>query len=171
MFPDHITLFGDPFKQHTHYQGIFRMKTRAQLEAELKAITKSNAALRVLIDDIHSKKQQSIIDAVSQTIRNRDSIYGGFQNVSDLEQELKDVIRNHPKYDMLSSDKKCAIDMIVHKTARIICGDSNYRDNWHDIQGYAKLAHDLCSPINMHADLSSVDQAYSLEQGRNKPTL
>jgi hypothetical protein len=32
--------------------------------------------------------------------------------------------------------------MILHKIARIVNGDSNYADSWHDIGGYAKLVVD-----------------------------
>lgn len=38
-----------------------------------------------------------------------------------------------------------AID-IADKIARILNGDPEYRDNWHDIAGYAKLAEDRCQP-------------------------
>ena len=29
--------------------------------------------------------------------------------------------------------------MIQHKIARVLNGDPNYPDNWHDIAGYARL--------------------------------
>jgi hypothetical protein len=32
-----------------------------------------------------------------------------------------------------------ALDMIAVKISRILTGDPNYSDNWHDIQGFAKL--------------------------------
>lgn len=32
--------------------------------------------------------------------------------------------------------------MIAHKLGRIINGDPNYSDSWHDIAGYAKLVAD-----------------------------
>ncbi len=35
-------------------------------------------------------------------------------------------------------------EVIADKIARILNGDPNYKDNWHDIQGYAKLAEDRC---------------------------
>lgn len=31
------------------------------------------------------------------------------------------------------------LEMIAHKIARILNGDPNYADNWHDIAGYATL--------------------------------
>ena len=37
------------------------------------------------------------------------------------------------------ADCREAVDMILHKLARVLNGDPNYADNWHDIQCYAKL--------------------------------
>ena len=33
--------------------------------------------------------------------------------------------------------------MILHKLARILNGDPNYVDSWHDIAGYAILVEDI----------------------------
>ena len=40
------------------------------------------------------------------------------------------------------ADQLEALDMIFSKIARIINGDPNYADSWHDIAGYAKLIDD-----------------------------
>jgi len=32
-----------------------------------------------------------------------------------------------------------ALDQIAAKIARILCGDANYADHWHDIASYAQL--------------------------------
>ena len=37
------------------------------------------------------------------------------------------------------SEEQEALDMIFHKIARILNGDPNYADSWHDIAGYATL--------------------------------
>ena len=39
----------------------------------------------------------------------------------------------------MSDDQVIALDMICNKMARIVNGDPNYIDNWHDIAGYATL--------------------------------
>ncbi len=39
----------------------------------------------------------------------------------------------------LSCDQTEALEMICHKIARIINGDSDYADSWVDIAGYATL--------------------------------
>ena len=47
-----------------------------------------------------------------------------------------------PNWAALSDDKKEALGMIAHKIARILNGDPEYGDSWHDIAGYAKLVED-----------------------------
>jgi hypothetical protein len=47
-----------------------------------------------------------------------------------------------PNWESLPIDMKQALDVIADKIARILVGDPNYLDNWHDIQGYAKLVED-----------------------------
>lgn len=44
-----------------------------------------------------------------------------------------------PNWEGLSFDKKEALEMIVHKIARILNGDPNHKDSWQDIVGYAEL--------------------------------
>ena len=39
-------------------------------------------------------------------------------------------------------DQVEALDMICHKIGRIINGDPDYADSWHDIAGYAQLVAD-----------------------------
>jgi hypothetical protein len=39
----------------------------------------------------------------------------------------------------LAPDQQEALEMIQHKIARILNGDPDYFDNWHDIAGYATL--------------------------------
>lgn len=47
-----------------------------------------------------------------------------------------------PKWRSLDPDQKEALEMIVHKIGRILNGDPDYADSWHDIAGYAKLVED-----------------------------
>jgi hypothetical protein len=44
-----------------------------------------------------------------------------------------------PGYNKLSADQRESLDMIQHKIGRILCGDPDYADSWHDIAGYAML--------------------------------
>lgn len=75
------------------------------------------------------------------TLKERQTRYGEFVDNAVIAQELKHILRNSPssKFAELSSDKQEALDMIQTKISRILTGNPEYSDNWHDIQGFAKL--------------------------------
>lgn len=81
---------------------------------------------------------------VQATLAERGARYGDFSDHSVIAQQLQDVMRETPGWARLSPDKRQALTVIADKQARILSGDPEYRDNWHDIQGYAKLAEDRC---------------------------
>lgn len=84
------------------------------------------------------------LTGVEATLAERGKRYGDFTVHSRICQGLKQRMMAEPSWELLSADKKQALDVIVDKIARILSGDPEYKDNWHDIQGYAKLAEDRC---------------------------
>ena len=83
---------------------------------------------------------------IEQTLSERAGRYGDFKELCFIAQSLKCTFHDSPNWNKLSDDKKEILEMIAHKIARILNGDHNYHDNWHDIVGYAKLiADDLIS--------------------------
>jgi hypothetical protein len=80
--------------------------------------------------------------AVDDTLDQREKTYGSFKDHSALSQSLKSRMKCHQGWTKLQTDQEEALEMIQHKVARIINGDPNYTDSWHDIQGYAKLVED-----------------------------
>lgn len=78
---------------------------------------------------------------VNNTLDERGNKYGTFTGHAEITQHLKAVIRLHllTREKKLADDQQEALDMICHKIARIINGDANYSDSWHDIAGYASL--------------------------------
>lgn len=76
---------------------------------------------------------------IDETLKQRGSTYGSFEDNADTTQALKRIIQTHPNYNQLRNFQKEAIDMTFHKIARIINGDPNYIDSWHDIVGYVSL--------------------------------
>jgi hypothetical protein len=83
--------------------------------------------------------QQNDIDA---TLAERGSRYGSFVAHADITQRLKDEMRDSANWKKLNPDQKECLEMIAHKVGRILNGDPNYHDSWHDIVGYAKLVAD-----------------------------
>ncbi len=82
--------------------------------------------------------------AIEDTLRERGERYGDFTDHARLSQQLQDDMRGGDGWGLLSFVQKQSLTVIADKIARILTGDPNYSDNWHDIQGYAKLAEDRC---------------------------
>ncbi len=51
-------------------------------------------------------------------------------------------MRTREGWIRLSFSQREALEMIAHKIGRILNGDPDYADSWHDIAGYAKLVED-----------------------------
>jgi hypothetical protein len=84
-----------------------------------------------------SEAQKKVL---TETLMERKSTHGDFSVNSAISQQMKMIIR---EFDgNLSETQKEALDMIVHKISRILAGDPNHKDSWHDIAGYAKLVED-----------------------------
>jgi len=74
-----------------------------------------------------------------EILKQRGNRYGEFEDLAVISQKLKDIVY---EVEGVGQDKALmeAIEMIMHKIARILNGDETYIDNWVDIAGYATLA-------------------------------
>lgn len=79
---------------------------------------------------------------ITGTLQQRGTRYGKFETHANITQDLKMTLQAHPGWEKLTRTHREALDMIMHKVGRILNGDPNYIDSWHDIQGYAKLVED-----------------------------
>lgn len=79
---------------------------------------------------------------IDETLKDRGNRYGDFKGHARITQGLKEVMSDSPNWPDLSDDKKEALEMVAHKIGRILNGDPEYHDSWHDIVGYAKLVAD-----------------------------
>lgn len=79
--------------------------------------------------------------AIDKTLAERGSRYGDFKDHARIAQNIKRGMACKG-YDNLPDMHRQALEVIADKIARILNGDPNYADNWHDIQGYAKLVED-----------------------------
>jgi len=83
--------------------------------------------------------------SVDNTLDERGARYGEFSGHARIAQDLQDVMRAAPGWNNLDPVKRQGLTVIADKIARALNGDPEYRDNWHDIQGYAKLVEDRCA--------------------------
>lgn len=79
---------------------------------------------------------------IENTLEERGGRYGKFVDHARISQAIKGAMINNvsdEQFEALDDDMKEALFMIAHKIARILNGDPNYADSWHDIAGYATL--------------------------------
>lgn len=76
---------------------------------------------------------------VDATLNERGQRYGEFAGHASVTQTLKRAMGQHPGWRKLADDQKEALEMTAHKIGRILNGDPNYIDSWHDISGYVRL--------------------------------
>lgn len=92
--------------------------------------------------EIEEVRQQSI----EATLAERQSTYGNFEDVAFVTENIMAVlgrVRGSNGLNDLPSTHRMALYMIASKMARIVNGDFNHLDSWHDIGGYAKLVEKL----------------------------
>jgi hypothetical protein len=79
--------------------------------------------------------------SLENVLNERGLRYGQFIDHAFISQSLKAILNGELKKrdKSLSSDQIEALEMIFHKIARIVNGDSEYIDSWVDIAGYATL--------------------------------
>ena len=76
---------------------------------------------------------------IDDTLAERGSRYGEFDEHAEITQSLKEIMYDTPKWGALVDDQKEALEMVAHKIGRILNGDPNYVDSWTDIAGYVRL--------------------------------
>lgn len=86
----------------------------------------------------HEPERPKVPD-VSGTLVARKKVHGEFANDARTAQGLKHVMRDGVNWDDLTFVQKEALEHIQTRIARILSGDPNHPDHWHDIQGFARL--------------------------------
>lgn len=106
-----------------------------------KTTPAENKNLRKLLADAKVVKK-ALSGTVEETIKNRQSRHGSFSEVARVAQRLKAAMADTTNW-ITQGDRKCeALEQIATKIARVLCGDHDDLDHWHDIEGYAHLISD-----------------------------
>ena len=82
---------------------------------------------------------EEVSSSVDGTLKERGTRYGEFSDVANTTQLIKSIIGSGKNAAKMNGSQCEALDMIASKIARIVNGDPDYIDNWHDIAGYARL--------------------------------
>ena len=93
------------------------------------------------------------MSSIDKTLDERGQRYGEFASHAHVTQLLKRAMGRHPGWRKLADDQREALEMTAHKIGRILNGDPDYIDSWHDIIGYVRL----------------VEQRLEREQGKPTP--
>lgn len=86
---------------------------------------------------------------ITTTLQDRGRLYGKFTGHAQITQNLKLTAFRalEDRQKELAADQQEALDMIFHKIGRILNGNPNYADSWHDIAGYAQLVADRLNGV------------------------
>lgn len=77
--------------------------------------------------------------SIDRTLAERGEQYGDFYDQASLELTIKDIFHRHRTWQKLAPDQRAAIDMAAVKFARIMNGNPDHFDSWHDVAGYMEL--------------------------------
>ena len=76
---------------------------------------------------------------INKTLTERGARYGDFPEHARISQNIKRAMQDSPNWGNLPPAHREALEMITHKIARVLNGDPDYDDSWHDLAGYATL--------------------------------
>ena len=79
---------------------------------------------------------------IDETLIARGQRYGKFEDQACIAQWFKNFMRDTAGWQRMDYDQREALEMIQTKLSRLLNGDPDYHDTWHDIAGYAKLVAD-----------------------------
>ena len=86
----------------------------------------------------HRTASETADPTIKETLSQRQEQYGSFEDVAMFTEQMVDVMRRG-YYEKLAYNQKMALYMICSKMARIVNGNPNHKDSWHNIAGYATL--------------------------------
>lgn len=114
-----------------------------------------------------------LLSSIESTLSERESRYGSFNGHARITQDLKNVMQTNFNWLALTPSQKEALEMVAHKIGRILNGDPNYIDSWHDIAGYVTLVEkELIEKelIEKKAQLKQKETYYERIEQASKPS-
>jgi len=82
---------------------------------------------------------------INKTLEERGSKYGKASDNARVTRQLMRIVEEtNPN---LSDMHHLTLYMIMHKISRMVCGDQWFRDNPHDIAGYATLLEEFIKDV------------------------
>lgn len=112
---------------------------------KVKSGSDSDHALDAMSFGIIGARAAQASGGVDATLAERQSTYGNFEDVAFVTENIMAVLSEVRPDGLkdLPNAHRMALYMIASKMARIVNGDFNHLDSWHDIGGYSKLIEKL----------------------------
>ena len=118
------------WSRHTHPEELPFIDDEPSLNDQYAEIEK--------VRQSHRTASETADPTIKETLSQRQEQYGSFEDVAMFTEQMVDVMRKG-YYEKLAYNQKMALYMICSKMARIVNGNPNHKDSWHDIAGYATL--------------------------------
>ncbi len=115
--------------------GEFKLVEMRPINSGINVENKDHLAYR----EVKPCESGSETDSIDSTLKERGSRYGEYKDNARVAQEIKRAMKSGTNSDDLRDIQREALEVIAAKIARIVNGDPDYIDNWHDIAGYARL--------------------------------
>ena len=107
---------------------------------------------------------------VHKILQQRGSTYGDFAELAEFEQVVKDIFKSRDNWWNLKPFQRTAIEMIIHKLARIMNGNVDYKDNYVDICGYCQLVlNEIKKQEEQQNKIESDKKPQETTENQNKP--
>jgi hypothetical protein len=87
---------------------------------------------------------QTPASALACTLAERKARYGDFTDHARIAETINQALMSGMGWLQATPVQREALRIIANKLGRIVNGDPNYADSWHDIAGYATLAEQRC---------------------------
>lgn len=106
---------------------------------------------------------------IVETLIARDSTHGDFPRRAEVEQALIEIIERSDMWPSFEPFQRSAARMIAVKLSRLLSGNPDHIDSWHDIAGYAQLVADhLAARIEAHR--AATTKIGAVHESRNSRT-
>lgn len=92
--------------------------------------------------------------SVDETLEDRNSVHGDYHDQAAMGEAIREVIIRGKYWPTMTPVQRDALIMIAVKMSRILQGNPNFSDHWHDLQGYARLAEKEC--VAKHGPIPSL---------------
>ena len=81
----------------------------------------------------------------TELLDTRQTTHGSFRDNAEFAQKIRNLYRASPSWLAMPYEHREALDMMATKFSRILSGQSDCRQHWEDVEGYARLALEACT--------------------------